>query len=122
MDPIEPQATRTGKAFFAPGGFRAYRRPLIAVALTLVVVSAVWGAYVFLAASPRVPQGILTATSDDGDPAAYRQEGNISDAPLMAGAATKLESQRNVTATSSSATSGGGNRSRILYHPATACG
>lgn len=107
MDPMEPQATGMETAAFGPKGFRAQRRPLVIAVLTLVMVGVVWGAYLCLAPLPRVPQGILTATSDDSDPSAYRQEGAISDAPTVSGTATKLESQRNVTAVSSQSTSGG---------------
>lgn len=73
--------------------------------LGLVVLAVGFGVYAMYFPAPRVPQEILTATEDGS--AGYRQEGDTSEVPAIAATATKLESQRNVTSSSSTVSSGG---------------
>lgn|GEM_PF-3150592 len=82
-------------------------RRLAMIFLLIVVVLAIGlGAYAMFGPAPRVPEGMLTATAEDGGNS-YRVEGEISEKPSVAATATQLESNISSSSTSSSASSSG---------------
>lgn len=97
-------AEKPGRAESPPSRSRSGRRIAALMVLTLAVG---FGVYALFGPSPRVPEGVLIATADEAEAGGYRQDGEISEDAAIAANATKLQSTRNVTATSSTTSSGG---------------
>ena len=93
---------------------RSWRRIAKMVLLTFIVLVAA----ATLLPSPRLPQGILTATADEHAASGYRQEGEIAGGSLTA-SAVKLQSNRNTMASLATTNSGGArvfDRALVLFN------
>lgn len=82
-------------------------RMAASAALLFVALLVALGVYAMVGPGPPVPRGVLTATAVDGGDKHYRQEGEVSEQPSITGTATKIDSQRSVSASTSTSSAGG---------------
>lgn len=107
MSTNAPEKTGPFDSASASSGSSSRRRIAAIVVLVVVALAVGLGAFAMFGPAPPVPQGMLTATADEDRAAGYRQEGEISGDAVIAVSVTKLKSNRNVTASTSTISSSG---------------